>query len=44
MRLKTKYLILGTNTTLTAVANRLPDHIKYITTPEFNKIQQKILL
>ena len=29
---------LATNTTLTAVENKKPDHGKYITTPEFNKL------
>ena len=28
---------LATITTLTAVENKIPDHSKYITTPEFNK-------
>ena len=40
MRLKTKILNitnLATFTTFTAVENKIPDHSKYITTPEFNK-------
>ena len=27
-----------TTTALTAVENKIPDHSKYITTPEFNKL------
>ena len=41
MRLKTKYQLftnLATTAALTAVENKIPDHSKYITTPEFNKI------
>ena len=38
MRLKTKYLILATTTALTAVENKIPDHSKYNTTLEFNKL------
>ena len=37
MRLKTKYLKLPT-----AVENKIPDHIKDITTPEFNKLTAEI--
>ena len=33
MRLKTKY-----KTALTAIENKTPDHSKYITTPEFNRL------
>ena len=42
MRLKTKPNIskLATTTALTAVENKIPDHCKYITTPEFNKLTQ----
>ena len=29
---------LATTTALTAIENKIPDHSKYITTPEFNKI------
>ena len=29
---------LATNTALTVVENKIPDHSKYITTPEFNKL------
>ena len=29
---------LATNTAFTAVENKIPDHSKYITTPEFNKV------
>ena len=29
---------LATNTALTAVENKKPDHGQYITTPEFNKL------
>ena len=29
---------LATITALTAIENKIPDHSKYITTPEFNKI------
>ena len=39
MSLKTKYLPnLAPTNALTAVENKLPDHSKYITTPEFNKL------
>ena len=30
---------LATNTALIAVENKIPDHSKYITTPEFNKLR-----
>ena len=33
-----------TTTTLTAVENEIPDHSKYITTPEFSKLTTEILL
>ena len=29
---------LATNTALTAVENKTPDHSKYTTSPEFNKL------
>ena len=32
---------LATTTALTAVENEIPDHSKYITTPEFNKLTAK---
>ena len=35
---------LATTTTLTAVENEIPDHSKYITTPEFSKLTTEILL
>ena len=35
MRLNSKYLVLLT--ALTAVENKMHDHSKYITTPEFNQ-------
>ena len=40
MRLKTKYLVLRlvTTTALAAVENKILDHSKYITAPEFNKL------
>ena len=41
MRLKTKYQLftnLATTAALTAVENKIPDHSKYVTTPEFNKL------
>ena len=33
-----------TTTVLTAVENKIPGHRKYITTPEFNKLTERILL
>ena len=40
-QVKNKVFNLGTTTALAVVENKIPDHSKYITTPEFNK--QKIL-
>ena len=35
---------LATTATLTAVENKIPDHSKYITTREFNKLTAEISL
>ena len=37
MRLK-KYIILTTTFVFTDVENKIPDHTKYTTTPEFTKL------
>ena len=31
------------STKISGVENKIPDHVKYITTPEINKLQQNIL-
>ena len=42
MRLRTNYQLLVTTTVLSTkiskVENKIPDHAKYITIPEFNKL------
>ena len=32
---------LATTTSFTAVENKIPDHVKYIITPEFNMLKAK---